>query len=387
MDEYANDANGAELELNSLISKVETIDIRAKINQVLPLLEKYPALLVNKDGKYAGIIDSRSLYKSKVPLKFFKDQTIEKYVASVPAVSSNTNMDELLTYFYEYRTKSLPYMEKGEPTGIVERDTLLQLLLSRKLLSSIKIENVMSTPVIAIDADADLPQAKKVMEDHKVNRLLVVKNNKVVGLLTYYTLISKYSMINERHSGIRANGYVPPVKAKISEIIDTNPMVINYDDSVANAARRLIQNKISSLVVVNEKETPIGILTVSDIFEKVIAERRLEESRIFISGLDSSTKKYEPELREGLKALVSKFEKSRMQNIHYVQMHIKKVKSKQYDISIRVAIQNGSILTSSVTGFLLENTFEEALHRLRNDLIKMKEKTLTIKRSSFKGTD
>ncbi|MEM0107220.1 MAG: CBS domain-containing protein [Candidatus Micrarchaeaceae archaeon] len=366
---------------HELITKTEEVDIKAKIGQVLPLLNKIPAVIVNKNGHYYGIFDSRSMARARVQLRFAKDATIEKYVTPVPPITSSTDIDSLLNSFYTFRTKALPYIEKNKLVGVLDRNTLLKILLSRKMLGNASVESIMSTPVIAVNIDIGMSQAKKIMEDNKINRLLVVKNGKVVGLLTYFTLVGQYSMINERRPEMTTKNYIPPTKSKISEIIETNPKTIRADENIAVATRRFVEENISSLIVVDKKDVPIGIATVSDVLERVMAERKFEENRIFIAGLDETTKSYEPELREELKELLAKFEKSKSQKIDYAQLHIKRIKNKLYDISIRVAVQGGSVVISRVTNYLLENAFNEAIAKLKRDLIKEKGRLITIKKS------
>lgn len=76
---------------------------------MLPLLERYPALIVNKNGEYYGVIDSGSLYKARGQLKFQKGQTIERYVSKVAKIEKNTAIDEIMLTFYRAAAKALPF--------------------------------------------------------------------------------------------------------------------------------------------------------------------------------------------------------------------------------------------------------------------------------------
>jgi CBS domain-containing protein len=49
---------------------------------------------------------------------------------------------------------------------------------------NIKVAEVMSTPLITVDPDADLLEAAKVMKDHKIRRLAVVRESVLYGVLT-----------------------------------------------------------------------------------------------------------------------------------------------------------------------------------------------------------
>ena len=55
---------------------------------------------------------------------------------------------------------------------------------------------------------------------------------------------------------------------KISDLLKDKPppVTINTNRTIQNAMRRLIENKIGSLVVTNDDGFPIGIITERDIF-------------------------------------------------------------------------------------------------------------------------
>ena len=62
-----------------------------------------------------------------------------------------------------------------------------------------------------------------------------------------------------------------PEQLKISEIMSADPVVVDVEDSVQDAAILMRKNNISGLVVV-EKKSAIAIVTMKDIAKKVVAE-------------------------------------------------------------------------------------------------------------------
>jgi len=55
---------------------------------------------------------------------------------------------------------------------------------------------------------------------------------------------------------------------QVKDILDSKPppVTIRSDQDVPDAMRLLIENRIGSLVVVDDKENPVGIITERDIF-------------------------------------------------------------------------------------------------------------------------
>ena len=71
------------------------------------------------------------------------------------------------------------------PIGIVtDRDLVTKVLAEGVDPSSIRIKEIMSSPVIMIPYDESISTAARVMSRRKIRKLPVVKNGKIIGLLS-----------------------------------------------------------------------------------------------------------------------------------------------------------------------------------------------------------
>ena len=76
-------------------------------------------------------------------------------------------------------------LKQGKPFGIVtERDVTWKVAGEGLDPKKVKVFEVMSTPLVTIDPDTDLLEAAKIMKDHKIRRLAVVRQNVLYGVLT-----------------------------------------------------------------------------------------------------------------------------------------------------------------------------------------------------------
>ena len=76
-------------------------------------------------------------------------------------------------------------VEEEKPIGIItERDMLRRVLLQFKDPRIIRVNDIMSTPVIASDRDAILGEALTLMNERRIKKLPIVENDRVIGLLT-----------------------------------------------------------------------------------------------------------------------------------------------------------------------------------------------------------
>jgi len=82
-------------------------------------------------------------------------------------------------------------VEGSKPIGVVtERDIVKRVISKGKKPSEVKLESVMSSPVITIDYDSTILEASKVISEQNVRRLVVRKNEDIVGIVASVDLLS-----------------------------------------------------------------------------------------------------------------------------------------------------------------------------------------------------
>ncbi len=84
--------------------------------------------------------------------------------------------------------------EKANPVGIVtERDFVRKIVASEKPVSTL-VKDVMSSPLISIDADATVWELAEKMKLKKIHKMPVVHDNKLVGIVTTTDITSLCSI-------------------------------------------------------------------------------------------------------------------------------------------------------------------------------------------------
>lgn len=75
---------------------------------------------------------------------------------------------------------------RGEmPVGVVtERDVIRRCLAKGLNPKGVKVESVMTSPIITIGPDATLAEAMTLMADKNVRRIFVVEKGKIIGRIT-----------------------------------------------------------------------------------------------------------------------------------------------------------------------------------------------------------
>ncbi|MEM2718361.1 MAG: CBS domain-containing protein, partial [Candidatus Bathyarchaeia archaeon] len=67
---------------------------------------------------------------------------------------------------------------------ITERDIIEKVVRSNRDPSKIRAEEIMSSPLISVEADKTLKDALTLMRDKKIRRLGVTRKGKLVGIIT-----------------------------------------------------------------------------------------------------------------------------------------------------------------------------------------------------------
>jgi len=80
--------------------------------------------------------------------------------------------------------------EEEKPVGIItERDLLKRVLAKRKDPIRSKIRDIMSKPLVTGTPHMDIEAAVRLMFKHKIKKLPVVENGRLVGLVTLTDLV------------------------------------------------------------------------------------------------------------------------------------------------------------------------------------------------------
>jgi len=101
------------------------------------------------------------------------------------AIDSNASVSESLKRMVETGIWSLVVERHGLAVGVVtDRDILRRCAVLGHYPDEVKVEKIMSSPIITVRPDATAGEAMRTMIDSNVRRLFVVEEGKIVGRVT-----------------------------------------------------------------------------------------------------------------------------------------------------------------------------------------------------------
>lgn len=102
-------------------------------------------------------------------------------------ISPNKTLREALSIMKNYKISGVPVVQKDKLVGILtNRDIRFETNLSLKVSDRMTSKNL-----ITVDSDTSLENAKKKLQKHRIEKLLVVKNKKLEGLITVKDILKK----------------------------------------------------------------------------------------------------------------------------------------------------------------------------------------------------
>jgi acetoin utilization protein AcuB len=127
----------------------------------------------------------------------------------------------------------------------------------------------MSTKVVTIDANDAMQDAMRVLKEHGIRMLPVMKKGKLVGIVTDRDL-KKASASDATTLEIHELLYLL-TKIKVNDIMTRDPIAVPPDYTVEETARVLLDGKISGAPVVDDYGQVVGIITQTDLFRVLIS--------------------------------------------------------------------------------------------------------------------
>lgn len=129
--------------------------------------------------------------KARVPV-------VEVMSTTPVTISEDATVSEAASLMRDKHVGSLVVLRDNKPTGIVtERDIVSKIAASDRSAKMTTVHEIMSSPVVAIHPHQEVAEAAKVMAARKIRRLPVIKEGKLVGMLTENDIIRVWPQLIE----------------------------------------------------------------------------------------------------------------------------------------------------------------------------------------------
>jgi acetoin utilization protein AcuB len=145
-------------------------------------------------------------------------------------ISENESIFGAHHYMQDQNIRHLPVVNKaGKMVGLVTEDDLLKAepsgvtLLSvweiNSLLNKVKVKDVMVRDVITTSEDMPIEEAAHLMMEHKIGCLPVLRDGKLVGLITETDIFQTFmELFSARQKGLRITLEIPDTEGQLAKV-------------------------------------------------------------------------------------------------------------------------------------------------------------------------
>ena len=109
----------------------------------------------------------------------------DKMVSSVVTLQPGTGVVDAAKRMIEEEKGPLPIVEDERPVAIVtDRDIVAHVVAEGRDPKSITVDDIASHELVTIGPDEDVEEARRLMDEHQLDRVLVVEDDRLVGIVS-----------------------------------------------------------------------------------------------------------------------------------------------------------------------------------------------------------
>jgi acetoin utilization protein AcuB len=154
----------------------------------------------------------------------------ERMSHPVITIHPEMSMPDALKLMKKEHIRRLPVVDKkGNLVGMVSENDLLHASPSDAtslsiwevtyLVSKIQIKSIMAKDVITVTEDTPLEDAARIMADNKIGGVPVVRDKRVVGIITETDLFKIFlELLGAREPGVRAAALIPITPGELAQL-------------------------------------------------------------------------------------------------------------------------------------------------------------------------
>jgi len=217
-------------------------------------------VVVLEDKKPTGILTERDIIQiigHNIDLNVTRLVSVMK--SPVIAISEEIDIPEAANLMVINGLRRLVVVD-GEHNiiGIITQTDIIKNLSIDSFISFKKVEQIMKRKIISVDKKDILPKAIELMIKNHISCVLVIEDDKPVGIITERDITKSIAEHN--------------ISNNVGEIMNFPVFTANKDINLYDATKLMEENKLRSLVIVNSEGDVIGIVTKSDIIKNLRAD-------------------------------------------------------------------------------------------------------------------
>ena len=112
-------------------------------------------------------------------------QVRDLMVSSVVTIEPGTTIVEAARLMIQAEKGPLPVVEGESPVAMVtDRDIIARVVAEGRDPNSVRVEDIATHELVTIGPDQDVEEARQLMDQHELDRILVLEGARLVGIIS-----------------------------------------------------------------------------------------------------------------------------------------------------------------------------------------------------------
>lgn len=246
--------------------------------------EHYEAI-VRENNKLGFITIRDMLGVSQPQITKIGDYPGARWNVSRVASPEYTVLD-IVEILIENKIRALPVVEDGELKGFICQSDLIKGLTEVKELDGEKVKDVAVLPLITMAPIDTIAESRKIMLDNEISHVPVVKDNKLIGMVTAKEIVSRFiTPIGATTTGDLIGERVARFVGTLDGIMDKNPITVSPDASIREALTKMVKSEFKAVILLSNDDSPVAIVTPRELLSVVLRFRGEDEILVYLTGL------------------------------------------------------------------------------------------------------
>ena len=244
------------------------------LSKVLPKLTgSHDAAFVfdNKDT-FIGVVSPYHLFKKR---SFHGSSKLRTCASMPPKLDLQTSLSKVAQAMIDSKIHFLPVLN-SKFEGIVTIRRLLMYVVDHQLLNHNGNITFSNRKLITAKPDLSVSQALALFKQQRISKLPVVDDhNSLIGFISQFDLRDSLDVSQSVGKFDRKGEKKARLDEPIVNFLVKNVATVNRLPTFSSAAARMLDEEIGSLIVIDSRNSPIGIVTKIDLLKTIASTQSL----------------------------------------------------------------------------------------------------------------
>ena len=334
---------------------------------------------VLEDGRPLGLVSYYSLLtRRSLPLS----AKVEHIMIPCPRLEEDMSVVGAAEELMASGVRGAPVVRNHKMVGFVSRTDIIRVLSKIDELGQMKVGSIMSTSPVSVTKSELVRKAQVLMRGLNEKTLPVVtEDGGLIGAIGMTEIMDvAWTPRGSKPPNEIIGGDREPADVRVESVMNRSPSSVSPDDGLDKAISVMLSKGLST-VFVSDSGRLVGVVSQTDIMEKLISLRPQEGVYVQITGLDTG----DPEVYELMYDMIGKSMKRidkiqppKVFSVHVTTYHQEGLKSK-YSLTGRLTTGKG-MYYSKASDWDLFRSLDTCLSMIEKSIKKDHEKQLDARK-------